>query len=97
MPGRVPGIHVFTLDEKINDVDGQDKPGHDADGTVGPDGKCYSITSSARARRACGTVRPSAWAVLRLITSSNLVGCSTGRSAGLAPSRVCPAQVPAWR
>src|SRR5215813_6736235 len=28
-------------------------------------------------------VRPSALAVLRLITSSNLVGCSTGRSDGL--------------
>jgi len=27
-----------------------------------------------------GTVRPSAFAVLRLITSSNFVGCSTGRT-----------------
>jgi hypothetical protein len=25
---------------------------------------------------------------LRLMTSSNLVGCSTGRSAGLAPLRI---------
>ena len=32
-----------------------------------------------------GMVRPSALAVLRLITSSNLVGCCTGRSAGFAP------------
>ena len=32
-----------------------------------------------------GTVRPSALAVLRLMMSSNLVGCSTGRSAALAP------------
>jgi hypothetical protein len=30
-------------------------------------------------------VRPSALATLTLMTSSNLVGCSTGRSAGLAP------------
>ena len=29
-----------------------------------------------------------AWAVLRLMTSSNFVGCSTGRSAGLAPFRI---------
>jgi len=29
-------------------------------------------------------------AVLRLITSSNLVGCRTGRSAGLVPLRICP-------
>ena len=42
----------------------------------------HSRTSSARARMEGGTVRPSALAVLRLITSSNLVGCSTGRSAG---------------
>src|SRR5215467_4464238 len=32
-------------------------------------------------------VRPRAWAVLRLITSSNFLGCSTGRSPGLAPLR----------
>jgi hypothetical protein len=31
----------------------------------------------------CGTVRPSATAGLRLITSSNFVGCSIGRSMGL--------------
>ncbi len=29
-----------------------------------------------------------AFAVLRLMTSSNFVGCSTGRSAGLAPLRI---------
>jgi hypothetical protein len=34
-------------------------------------------------------VRPSALAVLRLITSSNLVGCCTGRSAASAPLRIC--------
>ena len=43
------------------------------------------MTSSAWARMDGGIVSPSAWAVLRLITSSNLVGCWTGRSAGLAP------------
>ena len=31
--------------------------------------------------------RPSALAVLRLMTSSNLIGCSTGYSAGLAPRK----------
>src|SRR6516165_9773164 len=45
----------------------------------------HSINSSARASTCGGTVRPSSFAALRLITSSNLVGCSTGRSAGLAP------------
>ena len=32
-----------------------------------------------------------ALAVLRLITNSNLVGCSTGNSAGFAPLRILPA------
>ena len=48
----------------------------------------YWITSSARASTDGGIVRPSALAVFRLITSSNFVGCSTGRSAGLAPLRI---------
>jgi len=34
----------------------------------------YSITSSARASKVAGTSRPSVFAVLRLITNSNLVG-----------------------
>src|SRR3954462_987901 len=47
----------------------------------------HSITSSANASSIGGTSSPSALAVLRLITSSNLVGCWTGSSAGLAPRR----------
>jgi len=46
----------------------------------------YSITSSARASSVGGMVRPSALAVLRLITSSYLVGACTGKSAGFSPS-----------
>ncbi len=30
MPGLVPGIHVLTYGNK-KDVDGRDKPGHDAE------------------------------------------------------------------
>src|SRR5215831_14278126 len=45
----------------------------------------HSITSSARASRLSGTVRPSAFAVLRLITSSYFVGACTGRSAASRP------------
>src|SRR6516162_1026895 len=48
----------------------------------------HSITSSARASRRGGIVRPSALAAFRLMTSSNLVGCSTGKSSGLAPLRI---------
>jgi hypothetical protein len=50
-------------------------------------GTRYSITWSARNKIDCGIVRPSALAVLRLITRSILVGCSTGKSAGLPPGR----------
>src|SRR5262249_43489893 len=48
----------------------------------------HSITSSARCCKNKGTSSPSAFAVLRLMTSSNFVGCSTGRSAGLAPLKI---------
>src|SRR5215471_21135405 len=48
----------------------------------------YRITLSARYSTVCGIVTPICFAVLRLITSSNFVGCSTGRSAGLAPFRI---------
>src|SRR5438309_1704558 len=43
---------------------------------------------SALASTLGGIVTPICFAVLRLITSSNFVGCSTGRSAGLAPLRI---------
>src|SRR5262245_11084601 len=51
----------------------------------------YSITSSARASSDGGTVRPSAFAVLRLIARSIFVGCTTGSSAGRSPLRILPA------
>src|SRR5215469_16528120 len=60
-------------------------------------GGCYSMTSSARARIDGGTVRPSALAVFKLSTSSNVVGCWTGRSAGLAPLRIFPVYSPTMR
>src|SRR6266536_2576978 len=59
--------------------------------------RTHSITSSARASRVGGISRPSALAVLRLITSSYLVGCSTGSSAGFAPLRIWPTYTPTWR
>jgi hypothetical protein len=48
----------------------------------------YSITSSASASNLSGISRPSAFAVLRLITNSNFVDCWTGRSAGFSPLRM---------
>src|SRR6266436_10218133 len=46
------------------------------------------ITSSAWKRSVGGIVSPSASAVFRLMISSNFVGCSTGKSAGVAPFRI---------
>src|SRR5262249_1424588 len=48
----------------------------------------HSITPSARASNCPGTSIPSAFAVLRLITSSTFVGACTGRSAGFSPLRI---------
>src|SRR5262245_29486352 len=48
----------------------------------------HSITSSARRRKSRLIVSPSARAVLRLTTSSNLVGCSIGKSAGFSPFKI---------
>jgi hypothetical protein len=50
----------------------------------------YSMTSSAPCWRCKGTSRPSALAVLRLMTISNLVDCITGKSAGFSPLRIRP-------
>jgi hypothetical protein len=50
----------------------------------------HSITSSASASSLSGTLRPSVFAVVRLTTNSNFVGCNTGRSAGFSPFRTRP-------
>src|SRR3981189_2530933 len=59
-----------------------------ADGARGA--QLHSITSSARPTSAGGISMPSALAVLRLKTSSNLVGCSTGISQAKILSRILP-------
>ena len=48
----------------------------------------HSITSSTLASSCGGTSRPRVLAVLMLMTNSNLVGCWTGKSSGLAPLRM---------
>jgi len=57
----------------------------------------YWITSVAWKRNVGGSVRPMAWAVFRLMTNSNCIGCSTGRSAGVAPLRILSTYVAACR
>ena len=58
--------------------------------TYAPQQKSYSITSSASNCIELGTARPSAFAVLKLMTNSNLVDCCTGRSAGFSPLTIRP-------
>jgi hypothetical protein len=57
----------------------------------------YSITSSARCWRDRGTSSSSAFAVLRLMTNSYVVGNWTGRSAGFAPFKIWSTYVAARR
>jgi hypothetical protein len=59
--------------------------------------RAYSITSSASICIETGTSIPSALAVFKLMTSSNFVGCSTGRSAGFLPIRIWPVRAPPCR
>src|SRR5262249_35907281 len=51
----------------------------------------HSITSSAVESSVGGTATPSILAVQALMTNSNLVDCTTGKSAGFAPLRMRPA------
>src|SRR5919106_2562704 len=44
--------------------------------------------ASARAKNVFGILRPIAFAVLRLMASSNFVGCSMGMSFGCLPCRI---------
>ena len=57
----------------------------------------HSITWSARCSSDGGIVSPRALAVLRLIPNSNLVACSTGMPAGLAPLRILSTKTAARR
>src|SRR5467141_3406529 len=54
----------------------------------------YSMTSSAMASTPGGIVRPSIRAIWALMTSSNLVDCTTGKSAVFAPLRMRPVYTP---
>jgi hypothetical protein len=47
MPGLVPGIHVFGNRSK-KDVDGRDRPGHDAENRLYSITACYGATDCLR-------------------------------------------------
>ena len=53
-----------------------------------PKSKIHLITLSTRYSTDFGIVRPICFAVLRLITSSNFIGRSTGSSVGFIPLRI---------
>src|SRR5215470_3573246 len=57
----------------------------------------YLMTLSALASTFGGIVRPTCLAAFRLMMNSNFVGCSTGRSAGLAPFKILSTYVAARR
>jgi hypothetical protein len=57
----------------------------------------YSITSSARRTSSAGISCPIDFAVLRLMTSSKLVGCSTGTSEALTPVSIFTICRARWR
>jgi len=89
---RPPGVEPVVYQPQLRRV-----AGHEHGGQGGPQAAAtgveflwsgHSMIWSARCSSDGGIVRPIALAVLRLMTSSNLVGCSTGRSAGLAPLRI---------
>jgi hypothetical protein len=48
----------------------------------------YSITSSAVKSNLSGMLKPSVFAVFKLMVNTNLVGACTGRSPGFAPLRM---------
>ena len=57
----------------------------------------HRITRSALAKILGGMLNRICLAVFRLMTNSNLVGCSTGKSAGLAPLRILYTYMPERR
>src|SRR6266478_1533122 len=57
----------------------------------------HLITRSALASTFGGIVRPICLAVFKLMINSNFFGCSTGRSAGLAPFKILSTYVAARR
>jgi hypothetical protein len=57
----------------------------------------HRITRSALAKTLGAMVNPICLAAFRLMMNSNFIGCSTGRSAGLAPLRILSTYVAARR
>ncbi len=87
LTGGVPGSGAAQEIEVIRSSDVRPEHRIDVNGSVLTTIHVENAESVARVRMDWGMVSPKAWAIRRLITNSNFVGCSTGRSAGLAPLR----------
>jgi len=93
-------LHLVDRPAKVRYLNWRDgAPDPNRSPTVPESGRsrAYSITLSALISSDCGMVMPSALAVLRLITSSNVVGCSTGSSPGFAPLKILSTNAAARR
>ena len=88
---RFPSLEAFGRRPKASVIAAPSVGGrHPKPFTEAAVGRPHPITSSAIESTPGGTLMPSARAVWRLITNSNLVDCTTSRSAGLAPLRMLP-------
>ena len=85
-PASVPGIHVF-LRGGIKDVDGRDKPGHDALTKVG--GGAGSTLSAPSAKP---SVRASAWPPCRICAGRMPSACGVSTASRARPA--CPCSPP---
>ena len=86
--GFRPRLSGGVGDEPGDDQDRDDEAFHDLRPPQRGGAGIHWMAWSARWSSDGGIVSPSAFAVFRLMTSSNLLGCSTGRSPGLAPFRI---------
>src|SRR5262245_2267854 len=88
--------HLRTLPARCRDVRfppiaTEEPKSHDVGRVPGADMEpLYSITSSAATSRFIGTVKPSDFAVFKLIASSKRVDCNTGKTPGFSPLTMRP-------
>ena len=85
-----PGRPMISAPARWSRRHSVERRGEDGEGEAAEEGATvdHSMMWSTRAAIDGGNVRPSALAARMFTTNSNFVGCSTGRSAGLAPFRI---------
>src|SRR5262249_38484288 len=81
------GNHVGLAARQIAEAE-RCQHGEQDSAALGEGARGHSMIRSARSSSDGGIVRPRTLAALRLITSSKVLACSTGSSAGFAPLRI---------